>query len=169
MSIDKTHYRKAFNSPYLSSADLIDPVTLTIREVKLEPDRTKRTTDRFNTAYFVESELRADEPLKPMILNAVNSKVMKERTGSPFIEDWSNVPVTIYVEPNVRYGRETVEGLRISPMAPEKKPLTPDDAKAWERAKKVYRKDGNLDRVLAHRAMSANQQQQLIAECDAVA
>ncbi len=110
---EKTHYRKAFDSPYLSSADIVDPVVLTIKRVTLEPDRTKKTKDEFNTAWFMEREIRPGEPLKPMILNATNSKMLAKLTGSKWIDDWQNVPVTIYVDANVRFGKETVEGLRI--------------------------------------------------------
>ena len=109
---DKTHYRKAFNSPYLSSADIVGPTVLNIARVTLEKDRTKKTKDEFNTAHFVEKELRPGEPLKPMILNATNCVVIRDMCGSKFIEDWSG-PVTVYVDPNVRFGKETVEGLRL--------------------------------------------------------
>jgi hypothetical protein len=110
---EKTHYRKAFDSPYLSSADIVDPVVLTIKRVTLEPDRTKKTKDEFNTAWFSERELRPGEPLKPMILNATNSKMLATLTGSKWIDDWVNVCVTVYVDAHVRFGKETVEGLRI--------------------------------------------------------
>ena len=118
---DKTHFRKAFDSPYLSSADIVEPTNLTIKHVRLEPDKTKKTRDLFNTAYFAEQEIRPGEKLKPMILNSTNSKVMKQLAGSPFIEDWSGVAITVYVDPAVRFGKETVEGLRISPVPPKKR------------------------------------------------
>lgn len=124
MSQEKTHYRKAFDSPYLSSADIVDPVVLTIRRVTLEVDRTKKTKDQFNTAYFVESELRPGERLKPMILNATNSKLLAQITGSKWIDDWTNVAVTVYVDNNVRFGKETVEGLRLAKAAD--KPRSPE-------------------------------------------
>ena len=164
---DKTHYRKAFDSPYLSSADIVEPTVLTIQRVSLEIDRTKKTKDLFNTAYFVEKEIRPGEALKPMILNASNSKMMKALTGTPFIDDWNNVRVTIYVDHNVRFGKETVEGLRISPHQPEaaQKVLTPAMTKAWENAKAAFRRDGNLKSVLARVAMSEEHQKQLIEEC----
>ena len=38
----KTHYRKAFDSPYLSSADIVEPTVLTIQRVTLEKDHTKK-------------------------------------------------------------------------------------------------------------------------------
>jgi len=165
----KTHYRKAFDSPYLSSADIVEPTVLTVKFVRFEPDRTKKTKDSFNTAHFVEQELRKGEKLKPMILNASNSKTMKALTNSPFLEDWVNVRITVYVDHNVRFGKETVEGLRISPHAPEarRKTLTPESANAWKHAKAAFRRDGNLSAVLEHVDMSEEHQAQLKAECEA--
>lgn len=163
----KTHFRKAFDSPYLGSADVVDHIELTIRCVRLEPDKTKKTKDVFNTAYFVQKEIRPGEPLKPMILNATNSKTMRALTGSPFIDDWQNVNVLIYVDSNVRFGKETMEGLRISPNAPEKKYLTPAQSKLWENAKAAFKRDGNLDAVLERVEMTAEHQAQLMAECEA--
>lgn len=164
---EKTHYRKAFHSPYLSAADIVEPTVFTIKYVRLEIDATKKTKDYFNTAHFVEKEIRSGEPLKPMILNATNSKTLKGLTNTPFIEDWNNVPVTIYVDSNVRFGRETMEGLRISPHRPEtKKPvLTPQNEKQWNNAKLAFKRDGDLSSVLNRCDMSLEHQQQLIKEC----
>ena len=164
---EKTHYRKAFDSPYLSSADIVEAKVLTIRNVTLELDRTKKTKDLFNTAHFLENELRAGEKLKPMILNASNSKTMKGLTGSAFIDDWQNVRITVYVDHNVRFGKETVEGLRISPHAPEvgKRTLTPAMTKAWANAIEAYKRDGTLDGVLERMDMSEDNQQRLMSEC----
>jgi len=148
---EKTHYRKAFNSPYLSSQDIIEPTTLTVKWVRLEPDKSKKTKDNFNTAYFVEKEIRSGEILKPMILNATNSRTMRNLTGSSFIDDWNQVPVMVYVDPSVRFGRDTVEGLRISTEKPKtsKPELTPN-TKAWDRAKDSFAKHGNFDAVEKH-------------------
>jgi hypothetical protein len=162
---DKTHYRKAFDSPYLSSADIVEPTTLTIKRVTLEKDRTKKTKELFNTAWFVEKELRPGEILKPMILNATNSKTVKALTGSPYIEDWNDVRVTVYVDKNVKFGNEILEGLRISPKPPGRKQITPEQTKAWESAKAAYVRDGNLEAVLARVDISEAHQRQLVEEC----
>lgn len=163
----KTHYRKAFDSPYLSSADIVEPITLTIARVGLEADRTKKTKDVFNTAFFLEKEIRTGEKLKPMILNATNSKMMKTITDSPFIEDWNNIRVTVYVDPNVRFAKETVEGLRIRPAKAAKAQLTPDNTKLWENAKAAFKRDGNLVSVLERIEMSEEYQMLLIEQCNA--
>jgi len=143
--MDKTHYRKAFHSPYLSSADIVEPVVLHIDHVSLEIDKTKKTKDKFNTAYFVEKEIRQGEPLKPMILNSTNSKMMKSITDSPFIEDWEGARVMIYVDQNVKMMGETVEGLRISPP-PVRKSLQRNTPQ-WDSAIAACKRDGNLDKV----------------------
>ena len=165
---DKTHYRKAFDSPYLSSADIVEPTVLTVKYVRLEPDKTKKTKDKFNTAYFAEKEIRPGEALKPMILNATNSKTMKGLTGSAFIDDWNDVRITVYVDSGVKFGKDTVEGLRISPKPPTRRVLTPDNAKGWENAKAAYKRDGNLSAVLARVDISEEDQAQLIRECTPV-
>lgn len=157
----KTHYRKAFNSPYLSSADIVEPTILTIKCVLLEQDKTKKTKDHFNTAYFAESNLREGEPLKPMILNAYNSRVVRNLTGSHFIDDWQGVPVTVYVDSNVSFGRQTVEGLRISTEPPrlQKPELTPSHIKKWTNAVSAYQRDGNLNAVLERCTISLENQE----------
>ena len=148
MEKEKTHYRKAFNSPYLSSADIIEPTVLTISRVALEKDHTKRTKDSFNTAYFTDKEIRQGEILKPMILNAHNSRVMKSLTGSSFLDDWNNIQVTIYVDTNVRFGASTVEGLRISTEKPRirKEELIPDHPK-WPKAVESYKANKNFNLI----------------------
>lgn len=161
---DGTHYRKVFDSPYLSSMDVVDPITLSIARVTQEVDKTKKTKDVFNTAYFAEKFIRPGEKLKPMILNATNSKMMAKITGSPFIEDWTGVRVTVYVEKGIKFGRDTVDGLRVMPAA-VRKSIAPDNTKMWEAAKAAYMRDGNLDKVLARADMSDEHIEQLQAEC----
>lgn len=167
MSEQKTHYRKAFDSPYLSSADIVEPTILTISRAVLENDKTKKTKDVFNTAYFEEKELRPGEKLKPMILNATNSKMLKSITGSPFLEDWAGIKVTVFVDKNVRFGKESVEGLRISPARVTKPSLTPDKTQAWNNAKAAFKRDGNLTAVMSRMDISEAHRQQLIQECSA--
>lgn len=160
---EKTHYRKAFNSPYLSSADVVGEVGLTIKRVALEPDQTKKTKDLFNTAYFVEKEIRHGEPLKPMILNATNSKMLRHITDSPYIDDWQNVPITVYVDPSVKFGRETVEGLRVRMRQP--RPEVKPGTQMWENAKTAFVRDGNFSKVLEKADISEENQNRLREEC----
>ena len=165
---EKTHYRKAFNSPYLSSADIVEPTVLTISHVKLELDKTKKTKDSFNTAYFAEKELRPGEPLKPMILNAHNSKTMKNLIGSSFIDDWNNTPVTVYVDSNVKFGRDTVEGLRLSSETPNVRRKLVQGSVAWGNAVAAFKRDGNLNAVKARVDVDPADEVLIEAEANAV-
>lgn len=168
MSENKTHYRKAFDSPYLSSADIVEPTVLTILRVTLEDDKTKKTKDKFNTAYFAEKEIRPGETLKPMILNAGNSRVMKDLAGSAFIDDWNNIPVKIYVDHAVKFGRDTVEGLRIANERPKaaKPPLVANTV-TWTNAVAAYKRDGNFDAVEKRMTVSDADKELIKAEAAA--
>lgn len=160
---EKTHYRKAFKSPYLSSADVVGEMNFTISHVILEIDKTKKTKDYFNTAYFVEKEIRPGEELKPMVLNVTNSKLLREHTGSPFIDDWKDIPVTIYVDPNVRFGRDLVEGLRLKFQ--QRLVVTPENKKLWEGAKAAYLRDKSFDAVKEKADISQEHMNQIVKEC----
>lgn len=166
---EKTHYRKAFNSPYLSSADIVEPTILTIDRVVLESDKSKKTKDSFNTAYFIEKQIREGEPLKPMILNAHNSKILKNMTGSSFIDDWNNLPVTIYVDGNVRFGRETVEGLRIRQESPNVRRKLVQGSVMWTNAVTAFKRDGNLDAVKKRVDIDPADEKLIEAEANAMA
>lgn len=159
-----THYRKVFDSPYLSSMDVVEPIDLTVERVTQEADKTKKSKETFNTAYFKEKFIRPGEKLKPMILNATNSKTMAKLTESPFIEDWSGTRIRVYVEKGIKFGRDVVDGLRVMP-APSRKVVTPE-SRAWESAKAAYIRDGNLDKVLAKAEMSEEHIAQLKKECE---
>jgi hypothetical protein len=156
-----THYRGAFDSPYLSSADIVGPTVLTIKHVRQEAHKTEQHTKPFNVAYFLEGEIRPGEKLKPMILNATNCKTLVKMSGSKYIDHWKDLEVVIYVDNNVIMNGEVVEGLRISPELPQKKELTPSMKKAWRNAKHVYKKFGNLKGVKKRYSL----EQLLMSEC----
>lgn len=135
---NKTHYRKVFKSDHLGIADLEDLVEqgsnliFTIKQVKQEigVKVAGRKIDA-NIAYF-------NENIKPLVLNATNSKVVKKlANGTPFIEDWKNIAVQLYADPNVRMKGEIVGGVRINPNTPvlQKKVITKDTPAMWENAK----------------------------------
>jgi hypothetical protein len=146
---EKTHYRKVFKSDHLGVADLEEmleagkKLIFTIKEVKQEYG-TKvagRKIDA-NIAYFVED-------IKPMVLNATNSKVIKSFAvnGSPFVEDWTNKLIELYIDPSVKMKGEVVGGVKIMPVQPRvKKPELTPDHKRWSAAKEAV-KGGKLDGV----------------------
>lgn len=110
----KTHYRNVFKSDHLGISDLEDFIeqkvnlVFTIREVKQEIGvSVAGKKGNFNIAYFVE-------PIKPLVLNATNSKMVRGLSGgTPFVEDWKNVVVELYIDPTVKMKGDVVGGVRI--------------------------------------------------------
>ena len=128
---NKHHYRNVFKSDHLGSADLEDfiekgtKLIFTIKEVRQEKG-TKVAGKKIdaNIAYFVEN-------IKPLVLNATNSKIVKSFTiskehpnGSPFVEDWKNLTIELYIDENVQMKGEKTQGVRIRPIQPVAKHQT---------------------------------------------
>ena len=111
---NKTHWKKAFKSDYLSSSDVDGAdLKLIIKEVKYQECITQSGKKFCNVAHF------ADKNVKPMILNVTNSKMVKKfAQNKTHIEDWLNIPIQVYVNEKVQFGSDLVEGLRIRPVQP---------------------------------------------------
>jgi len=161
---NKTHYRKVFKSDHLGVADLEDLIeekkrlVFTIKHVKQEFGVTVagRKGDH-NIAYF-------KEPIKPLVLNATNSKVMKSfNNGSPFVEDWSNTVVELYIDPNVKMKGDIVGGVRIKPSKPTlaKPNLIPENKKVWDAAIVYLKGEGTIDSIKGKYSISATNEQKL--------
>ena len=148
-----THYRKVFKSDHLGSADLEE-----MQENGKRPVFTIDKVEQYNLvvgdkesgvsvagkrisaniAYFKNG-------VKPLVLNATNSKTMAKMTSSKFVEDWAGFVIELYIDPNVKMKGEMVGGVRIKPRQAEiqKPKLTPDN-KNWGKAKEAV-KTGEAD------------------------
>ena len=122
----KTHYRKVFKSDHLGVSDLEDfieekrPLIFTIKTVKQYILTNEKNSGivvagkriSANIAYFHEN-------IKPLVLNATNSKIVKSfAKGSPFVEEWSNIIIELYIDANVKMKSDIVGGVRIRPIQP---------------------------------------------------
>ena len=143
--MEKTHWKKVFNSDYLGAADLDNGKDLkaviksvSVQEVK-GSDGSKKNC---NVATFT------DPNLKPMILNVTNCKLVKKFANSVFINDWNNIPVQIYVKDDIKAFGEVTEGLRLRPAQPamEKPKLTPD-IPAWGKAIEFLKGTGTMEGI----------------------
>lgn len=117
--MDKHHFRKVYKSDHLGIADLEDLIEqgqtkfiFTIKEVKQQRTSVAGKLGDYNIAYF-------NEPIKPWVLNATNAKIIKGfAKGSPFVEDWKNIVVELYIDENVKMKGEVVGGVRVKPVQP---------------------------------------------------
>lgn len=104
----KTHWRKGDKSDYLMSWDLEADLPATIVKVVRMETKIRGKNENCRVAYFKEN-------LKPMIINVTNGQVIEKALGTHIIQDWANInlPVIIYVQGGVRFGKDTVRALRI--------------------------------------------------------
>lgn len=147
---NKTHYRNVFKSDHLGVADLEDMIEkgvkliFNVKQVKQEINvSVAGRKGNHNIAYF-------ESNIKPLVLNATNSKIMKGfSNNSPFVEDWNSKLIELYIDPTIKMKGEIVGGVRIRPVQPklEKPELTPDHSR-WEDAKKAF-KEGKRQSVIS--------------------
>jgi hypothetical protein len=157
---NKTHYRKVFKSDHLGTADLEEfleekkRLVFTIKEVKQEYDViVAGRKGNHNIAYFKEN-------IKPLVLNATNSRIVRSfNENSPFVEDWNNTIIELYIDANVKMKGEIVGGVRIKPTQPKAtKPEITKDSGKWKDAIDYYKKNKSFDGILKHYILSdANQ------------
>ncbi len=140
----KTHYRKAYKSDHLGTADLEDYIeqgrvlNFVITHVNYQKGTSVagRKGD-FNIAYF------KDKKVKPLVLNATNAAMIKKFCKSPFIEDWKNVAITLYIKEGIRNPGtgETGGAVRISPVQPQlKKPKLNRQHPKWDEVVGKFKK-----------------------------
>lgn len=166
MNDKKTHYRKVFKSDHLGVADLEDyletgsNLIFTISHVNQEIGaKVAGKKINANIAYFKEN-------IKPLVLNATNSKTMKDLTGSCFIENWNNVTVQLYIDRDAKLKGEIVGGVRVSPrrVKTEKPEITKQKPQMWDNAKKAFIRDGNFNCVLERASISEENKKLMIEE-----
>jgi hypothetical protein len=152
----KTHYRKVHKSEHLGVADLEEMIEekksliLTITHVEqLEETKVAGKMIKANIAYFKEK-------IKPWVLNnAKNGKIMAKFTGSKFVEDWNNVLIELFIDPNVKMSGEVVGGVRIRSIQPiVRKPLLNDQSEKWETAKQRVKEGMTIQGVRKHYQVS---------------
>lgn len=143
----KTHWKKAFDSPYLGSWDLEDykDMTLTIDRVIIEQTQGLKENSKMNVCYFKEKGYKA------MLLNSTNSKMIKKLANSPYIEDWANTRITLFVQQNIKAFGELHDALRIRPITTEiKKPTLNPKSEKWELAKSKVKEGMTFEQISKH-------------------
>jgi hypothetical protein len=161
----KTHYRRVFKSDHLGVADLEDMIEqgkkliFTIKEVKQEFNiRVAGQKGNFNIAYF-------NEDIKPLVMNEIRSRVVRSfNNNSPFVEDWSNTLVELYIEENVKMKGEVVGGVRIRPVQPKlKEELTTSHPK-WDEIVKKVKAGTSISKVEQYYILTQSNKDELILQ-----
>lgn len=113
--MSKTHWKKLGDPNFLGGYDFDEGEVKTLTIAGVE------NKEAFNPGDKKKETVRAcifKENVKPLILNATNSKTLSRLYKSDYIEDWIGRKFNIHFDPTVKVGREVVGGLRILPTLP---------------------------------------------------
>lgn len=165
----KTHWKKAFKSDYLSSSDIEEKdLVLTIEKVVYKECVTASGKKFCNVAIFTDTKLDHNgkhlSGTKPMILNVGNSKIVKKFSGNKVhLEEWVNIKIRVYVDSKVKFGSDTVEGLRIRETQPQNtKPLlTKENATVYANAVNYYKENKHFSAIEERYTLSEEIKEQI--------
>jgi DNA-directed RNA polymerase subunit RPC12/RpoP len=114
-----THWKRLTNPDYLGAyalepdQDLVVTIKTVTNELVASPDGKKETC----------SVMRFVEDVKPMVLNATNSKTITKLFKTPYIEQWAGRKIQLYVQKGVKAFGDVVDALRVRPFLPVEKEL----------------------------------------------
>lgn len=110
-----THFRKNLDARYVSGEDLKYGETLNhglrpemVVTISSFEDKETYAQDLkknvLKTGLFLKEYPSGKAVYKPVILNNTNAKFFANETGSPFMENWLNIPVVLWAMPDSRFG-----------------------------------------------------------------
>ena len=114
-----THWKKLSNPDYLGAyafnpgQEIIATIRGVTNEVVTGTDGKKETC---TVMYFVEE-------VKPLVLNATNSKTISKLLKTPYIEQWAGRKIQLYVEKGIKAFGDIVDAVRVRPFLPVEKEL----------------------------------------------
>ena len=156
---EKTHWKKMTNPNYMGDysipqgSDLIATIKYVAQE-KVTGVGGKSEMEM--VAHFSDGN-------KPLILNKTNMKTIQKIYKTPYIEDWAGRAIQIYYDPTIKFGRETVGGLRIRPFIPQQQKSSLKCTDCGNEITAAYGKDAKWVSQYTHK----NYGKELCAECAA--
>ena len=103
----KSYKRFVGNAKYLKKEDITSPINTSILWTKEEEVTAPgKGTETRLVLYF-------DGLKKGLVLNTANAEALAEITGTDEYEKWSDVPIQLYVDRDVKYGGKKIGGIRI--------------------------------------------------------
>ena len=103
----KSYKRFVGNAKYLKKEDIPSPINTSILWTKEEEVTAPgKGTETRLVLYF-------DGLKKGLVLNTANAEALAEITGTDEYEQWSDVPIQLYVDRDVTYGGKKIGGIRI--------------------------------------------------------
>lgn len=155
---EKTHWRVLHETDYFGAYSVPENQDLNVEIVKVE--KKSIDTDKGKKSPTIATI----KGQKPWILNATNKDMLTKVTGSPYVEDWAGVTVTVYTK-TIRAFKKDVLAVRIRPTLPnavkEKPELIPDTPK-WETAVSSFASGAlTIEKIKEHYSLSSENELKL--------
>jgi ribosomal protein L34E len=112
---EKTPWKKLQNKDYLGEYDFLPGEEKTVTIASIGSGDVVGVGGETST----KPVMRFVEPVKPLIVNTTNFKMMQRLFQSRFVEDWLGHQIILYGDPSVKFGRETVGGVRVKSTLPK--------------------------------------------------
>ncbi len=146
--MSKTPWQKTFDPNFIGAWSLEDGEVFNTVVLKCELKEITSNGKEFKERIVATLK---DAPrngiLLPMVIgNKDNAKALQKLSGSQYVEDWKNIPVSIYVKKNIKAFGELVDALRIKdtpPLTGDKKALSEIKALVRDAFKKYEADDRN--------------------------
>lgn len=140
----QTHWKKLTNPNYIGAycmppdkSDVILTIKKVVREMVVGDGGKK---EECTVAHFKENS-------KPMILNRTNCKTITSIYATPYIEEWVDKKIQIFVA-QVKVAGEIVDGLRIRPIQPQVgKPELFINTPAFNKCKEHLNSGGKIEDI----------------------
>lgn len=119
MSNTLTHWKQLTNCEYIGAysfqpgEEKIVTIKNVVNEVVSGTDGKKESC---SVMHFAEN-------VKPMVLNATNSKTITKLLKTPYIEEWVGRKIQLYVQKNVKAFGDIVDAVRVRDFLPVEKEL----------------------------------------------
>lgn len=112
--MELTHWKKLTNPDYLGAyafepgQEMIVTIKSVANEVVTGTDGKKETC---SVMHFAET-------VKPLVLNATNSKTIAKLLKTPYIEQWNGRKIQLYVQGGIKAFGDVVDAVRVRPFLP---------------------------------------------------
>ncbi len=108
------HWKKLVSDPkYLGAADLEGMKEIAGTIAGMTKEMVQNTSGRVE-----KTVLHFEENMKPLVLNATNSKIITKLAGTPMVEGWKGIKIQLYFDPKVKFAGDMVGGVRVRPYPP---------------------------------------------------
>ena len=103
----KSYKKFVGNAKYLKKEDVLSPINTSILWIKEEEVTAPGKGSETRLVLYL------DGLKKGLVLNTANAEALPEITGTDDYEQWSDLPIQVYVDPEVKYGGKKTGGIRI--------------------------------------------------------